>query len=49
MILSGMSLNFMRMNSGWCSGVIKYKLDMSIVMNRAPLVEIMLLKSIFGN
>jgi hypothetical protein len=48
MILSGMLLNFIRMNLGRCSGVIKKKMEMSIVINRAPLVEITLLKSILA-
>jgi hypothetical protein len=44
MISSGMSLMLMRMNSGRFSGVIRYKSDMSIVMNHAPLVDMTLLK-----
>ena len=46
MTLSGMSLNFIQMNSGWCKGVMRFMLEMSTVMKRAPFVEMMLSKSI---
>ena len=44
----GRSSIFMRMYSGHLSGVIREKLLMSIVMNHAPCIEMMLLKSIFA-
>ena len=46
MISYGMSLMWMRMYSGCLIGVMSYKFDMSIVMNLAPFVDMMLLKRI---
>ena len=47
-ILSGMSLTWMRMYSGSLSGVMSYNFDISIVMNLAPFIYMMLLNRILA-
>ena len=48
MISSGMSEIFTLMNSGHLRGVLRYKLEMSIVMNFAPAVEMTLSNKILA-
>jgi hypothetical protein len=48
MTSSRLSLNLIWMNLARCRGVMRYKLEMSIVMNCAPFVEMTLLNSILA-
>ena len=48
MIYLGMSLMLIRMYSGPLSGVIRKQFEISIVMNFAPLLDIILLNKIFS-
>jgi hypothetical protein len=48
MTSSGISLNLIQMNSAQCRGVMRWKFEISIVMNRAPFMEMTLMNSILA-